>query len=95
MGIFSSPNTNAVMSSVATKFMGVASGTHGTMRSCGVALGMAVVMILFSIYIGEAEITPEYHPAFLKSLQVSFTICAALSFAGVFIQLAGGRAKRR
>jgi EmrB/QacA subfamily drug resistance transporter len=94
VGIFTSPNANVVMSSVATKFMGVASGTHGTMRSCGVALGMAIVMIFFSVYIGEAEITPEYYPAFLTSLKMSFVICAALNFGGIFAQLAGGRVRR-
>jgi len=31
--LFSSPNTNAIMSSVEKKFYGVASGTLGTMRS--------------------------------------------------------------
>ena len=94
VGLFSSANTNAVMSSVEAKFLGVASGTHGTMRSCGMAFGMAVVTILFSIYIGKAQITPENYPAFLTSLKTSFVICAALSFCGIFAQLIGRRPRR-
>jgi predicted MFS family arabinose efflux permease len=94
VGLFTSPNTNAVISAVATKFMGVASGTNGTMRSVGMTLGMALVMILFSIYIGEAQITPEYYPAFLTSMKMSFIVCTALSFVGVFAQLAGGKVSR-
>ena len=93
-GFFSSPNTNAVMSSVEKKFFGVASGTQATMRSCGMALSMGIVMILFSIYIGEAQITPEYYPAFLTSVKVGFIIFAALCFGGIFAQLAGRKARQ-
>jgi MFS family permease len=92
--LFASPNANAVMGSVEKKSLGVASGMQGTMRSCGQMLGMGIVLILFSIYIGEAEITPEYYPAFLASAKVGFTICAALCFSGIFTQLAGGRARQ-
>lgn len=93
-GLFSSPNTNAVMSSVDHRFLGVASGTVATMRSLGMMLSMGVVMILFSIYIGQAEITPDYYPEFLTSVQVGFIIFAVLSFGGILIQLAARRAKQ-
>lgn len=92
-GGFSSPNTNAVMGSVETKFLGVASAAVGTMRSVGMILSMAVIMILFSFYIGDAEITPEYYPAFLLSAKTGFVILAILSFAGMFSQFAGRKAK--
>lgn len=94
VGIFSSPNANAIMSSVEKKFLGVASGTQGTMRSCGQILGMGIVMILFSIYIGETQITPEYYPAFLTSAKVGFIIFAAINLGGIFAQLAGLKARR-
>ncbi len=93
-GLFSSPNTNAVMSSVDNKFLGVASGTVATMRSIGMMLSMGIVMTLFSVYIGQAEITPEYYPAFLTSVQVGFIIFAVLSFVGIFIQLAARKKGR-
>jgi len=94
MGTFASPNANAIMSSVDKKFLGVASGTQGTMRSCGQILGMAIAMILFSIYIGKAQITPEYYPAFLTSMKVGFIIFAAICLSGVFAQLAGLKVRR-
>ncbi len=93
-GLFSSPNTNAVMSSVDKRFFGVASGAVATMRSCGMMMSMAIVMILFSVYIGQARITPDYYPAFLKSVQVGFIIFAILSFVGIFIQFAARKAVR-
>jgi EmrB/QacA subfamily drug resistance transporter len=94
-GLFSSPNTNAVMGSVEKKFFGVASGTLATMRTCGMTLGMGIIMILFSLYIGKVQITPEYYPAFLVSMKVGFIIFAALCFGGVFAQLAGRRIRQK
>jgi hypothetical protein len=94
MGLFSSPNTNAIVGSVDKKFFGVAAGTLGTMRTCGQVLSMGIVMILFSLYIGKAQITPEYYPAFLSSVKVGFIIFAVLCFGGVFAQLVGRKGYR-
>jgi EmrB/QacA subfamily drug resistance transporter len=93
-GFFSSPNTNAVMGSVDKRFFGVASGTVAAMRSIGMMLSMGIVMILFSVYIGQAEITPDYYPDFLISVQVGFIIFTVLSFGGIFIQFAAKKARQ-
>ncbi len=90
-GIFSSPNTNAVMSSVDRRFYGVASGTLGTMRLTGQMFSMALTLLLFALYIGRVQITPEYYPLFLKSMKTAFSISAALCFAGIFASIARGR----
>lgn len=90
-GLFSSPNTNAVMSSVKSNLFGVASGSVATMRSVGMMLSMGIVMILFSVFIGKAQISSS-SPEFLKSVQVGFIIFSALSFISIFIQFA---AKKR
>jgi MFS family permease len=91
-GLFSSPNVNAIMGSVTSKHFGIASGTQATMRSLGMVLSMGIAMILFSIYIGKAQVTPEYYPALLTSMKVGFVIFAALCFGGVLAQLAGRKA---
>ncbi len=88
---FSSPNTNAVMSSVERNFLGVAGGTLGTMRSLGQTLSLAIAMLLFSVYIGRVQITPEYYPLFLKAFKTAFIIFSVLCFAGVFASLARGK----
>ena len=93
-GIFSSPNSNAIMGSVEKKFLGVASGTQGTMRASGQMLGMGIVMIIFSLFIGATQITPEYYPEFLVSVRVAYITFAAISLGGIFSQLAGMRLKR-
>jgi len=90
---FSSPNTNAVMSSVDRRCYGVASATLATMRQIGMTFSMGLVMLIFGIYIGHVQITPEYYPAFVSSVNVIFTIFAILCFGGIFASLARGRVR--
>lgn len=91
---FSSPNTNAVMSSVETKTYGVASATLATMRQIGMMLSMGIAMLIFAIYIGRVEITPEYYSAFVAGMKIAFVIFAALCFVGIFASLARGKLKK-
>ena len=88
---FSSPNTNAIMSSVDRKFYGVASGSVGTMRLLGQMFSMGIATLLFSLYIGRVQITVEYYPVFLKSVKVAFMIFSVLCFGGIFASLARGK----
>lgn len=89
-GLFSSPNQNAIMSSVKQRFYGVASATLATMRQVGMTFSMGIVMLLFAVYLGRVEITPEYHPLFLSSVKTAFIIFTTLCSAGIFISLARG-----
>ncbi len=70
-GFFSSPNTNAIMSSVDKRFYGVASGMNGTMRFLGQMLSMGMAMMIFAIFIGPVEITPDNYPKFF----FKFALC--------------------
>jgi EmrB/QacA subfamily drug resistance transporter len=89
--LFSSPNTNAAMSSIEKRYYGVASGTLGTMRSTGMMFSMGIVMLIFSLYLGRAQITPSFYPLFIKSVKVAFIIFSALCVAGIFASLSRGR----
>jgi len=91
LGIFTSPNTNAIMSSVEKKFLGIASATVATMRLIGQILSMALVMFVFSIVMGRVEITPEYYPLLIKSAKIAFSIFTALCFVGIFSSLGRGK----
>ncbi|HTY81641.1 MAG TPA: MFS transporter [Dehalococcoidales bacterium] len=88
IGLFSSPNTNAIMGSVDKKVLGAVSGTVGTMRNIGMMLSLGIMMVLFSAFIGSAEITPPFYPQFLTSARVGFAIFAGLCLMGVFSQFA-------
>jgi len=91
--LFSSPNTNAVMSSIERRFYGVGSATLGTMRLTGQMLSMGIAMIIFALKIGSARITPDYYPLFLTSTKTAFMIFASLCFGGIFASLARGKVR--
>ena len=91
--LFSSPNTNAVMSSAPKTAYGVASAMVATMRQIGMVLSMGVAMLMFALYIGRVQITPEYYPLFQESMQTSFIIFAILSLGGIFASLARGKVR--
>jgi len=57
-------------------------------------LSMGVAMLLFAVYMGRVQITPEYYDAFLTSVRVAFIIFACLCFGGIFASLARGRVQR-
>ncbi|MDD5190603.1 MAG: MFS transporter [Dehalococcoidales bacterium] len=88
--LFSSPNTNAIMSSADQKVYGFASATLATMRQIGMMLSMGVVMVVFAMVIGKVKITQENHPAFITSTHVIFLIAAISCFAAIFASLARG-----
>jgi len=93
LALFSSPNTNAVMSSVEKRSYGVASGILGTMRLIGQMLSMGTAMLLITLYLGRGQITPENHPLFLQSSKVAFALFALLCSGGAFASLARGRGR--
>jgi EmrB/QacA subfamily drug resistance transporter len=92
-GLFSSPNTNAIMSSVERRYYGVASGAVGTMRLTGQMLSMGIATLIFAVNIGRAQITPDVYPQFMKSLRIAFVVFACLCFLGVFASLARGNVR--
>jgi len=93
-GFFSSPNTNAIMSSVEKKFYGSASGMVGTMRLTGQMFSMGIIMLLFSLYLGKVRITPEYHDLFMRCARTGFLVFAILCFTGIFASLSRGNMHR-
>lgn len=87
LGLFSSPNTNAIMGSVERSSYGVASGTLGTMRLTGQMLSMGIAMMALAVYVGNSPITPDLHPAFLEGMQISMVLFAVMCTAGIFFSL--------
>ena len=90
-GLFSSPNTNAVMGAVGKRHLGVASAALGTMRLTGQMLSAGLTMMIFALVMGRVPIEPSVYPLFLRSVRIAFMLFAALCAAGVFASLARGR----
>jgi len=87
-GLFSSPNSNAIMSSVEKKHLGVASGVVGTMRMIGQMMSMGIAMMLLSLFIGKQTINPTTYPGLLSAMKTGFIIFSILSILGIFASLA-------
>ena len=92
-GLFSVPNANAVMSSVESRSHGMASGMLSTMRITGTTFSMGIAVLIFSIYLGKVQITPETYPVFLRCIKLAFVFSAVLCFGGVFASLARGNVR--
>jgi EmrB/QacA subfamily drug resistance transporter len=92
-GLFSSPNTNAIMSSVEKRFFGTASGAVGTMRSLGMMVSMGIATVIFNIYMGRSQINPQQYYLLIKSIKVAFAVSTILCFVGVFASFARGDLK--
>jgi MFS family permease len=93
-GLFSSPNTNAVMCSVEKRYLGVASAALGTMRLTGQMMSAGTTMMIFALFMGRVPIEPPLYPLFLTSARFAFAFFALLCVAGVFASLARGNRGR-
>lgn len=88
--LFSSPNTNAIMSSVESRFYGLASGTLATMRLTGQMVSMAIIMLIFTIHTKDVPLAREGASSFLSSQHSAFITLFLLCSIGIFASLARG-----
>jgi len=89
--LFSSPNVNAIMSSVQKKYYGVASATLGTMRLTGQMSSMGITMLIFAVILGDQPISGANSFLLLKSTRFIFAILAVICCGGIFASLARGK----
>jgi len=90
-GMFSSPNTNAIMGSVDRKYLGVASATVGTMRLTGQMMSMGIATLILQVFIGNNPISAQYTAEFMTSMRTTFIVFVVLCIVGLFSSLARGR----
>lgn len=88
-GLFSSPNTNMVMSSVDRKFYGIASATISTMRTTGMMFSMAIASLSLHLFMGEQKISESNIDSFIHSSKFIFFVFTALCIVGTFSSLFG------
>ena len=85
--MFSSPNTNAVMSCVEKEDYGVASSILATMRSIGHTFSMVIVTITVTVLASDMALADVPADVLIKVIRVSFIVFTAICIAGVFISL--------
>lgn len=88
--LFSSPNTNAIMSSVERRHFGTASALVATMRVLGQMNSMILVALMFALVIGQVEIVPEHYGALQRALSYCFAIAALLCLPGIYFSAVRG-----
>jgi len=93
IGIFITPNTVVIMSSVEPRQYGVASGMIGTMRTLGMVTSMTTATVTFSLLMGGQSVTKQTIPFFLSSMRICLVIFAVFSCCGMLASL--GRAQRK
>lgn len=89
--LFSSPNTNAVMSSVSNTEYGMASATLGTMRLVGQTMSMGITLMIFAILMGKEAHGSANIEGLMSSIHFAFFIFAVLCFIGIFFSLKRGK----
>ncbi len=103
MGMFSSPNTSAIMGCVSKEQLGVASGTLSTMRTVGQSLSLVVMGALVATVASTAVVselfsgggpTPAGTEGFVSGMSLAFTVSAGIAFAGAVTSLARGKVIR-
>lgn len=92
--LFSSPNVNAVMGSVDKHQYSVGSAILASSRIIGQVFSMGFTVLVFSVFLGKAEINPSNYPAFLKSMKVLFILFAIFCVGSVAASLARGNVRK-
>ena len=84
-GLFSAPNTNAVMSYVRAAQYNQASGMIAVFRQTGMMLSMGLATCLISIFMGtDTAIEPSNYEVFIDILRYAWVICISFSVVGIF-----------
>lgn len=85
--IFSSPNTNAILSLVKKEEYAIANSILSTMRTFGQSLSMAVVTIIVGMTLGNVALEHSTPENLVKTMHIMFVICIVMCVAGVFLSL--------
>lgn len=89
--VFSSPNMNAIMTSVEKTDYGFASGVAGSMRLLGQTLSMGLAQLVFAVFLGAVRLTPEIYPQFMQSIKVALVLFSVICAAGIYPSFARGK----
>ncbi len=78
-GLFSTPNSNSIFGSVAETKLGIVSALLNLARMMGQMMGMAMITLLISFYIGKTKINPDQYESLFMVLR--WTLALSFSFA--------------
>ena len=93
MGLFSTPNTNAIMSSVPLKYAPTASASQATMRTIGQIMSLGLLTLIFAWIMGSLQLSTKYAAMIVQASQTICLICTGVCILAVFASLVGIRSK--
>ena len=93
MGLFSSPNMNAIMSSVPPKYAPTASASQATMRTIGQTMSLGLLTLVFAWVMGNLKLAPQYAGMIVQASQTICLICTLACILAEFASLVGIRSK--
>ena len=93
MGLFSSPNMNAIMSSVPPKDAPTASASQATMRTIGQTMSLGLLTLIFALVMGNLPLSTQYADMIVQSSQIICTISMCACILSIFASLVGIRSK--
>jgi MFS family permease len=85
VALFSSPNTNAIMSCVSPQDYGVASSLTSTMRTMGQIVSMAIITVIMNMALGATPIGEAGKDNLVYSMRTGFTIFVCICVVGAFL----------
>lgn len=91
--LFSSPNTNAILSCVDKTDYGVANSIVATMRTYGQSSGMAILSVITASILGSGSLETSPAADIIQMIRICFLVFAGVCIAGLFFSLARDRSK--
>ncbi len=89
MGLFTTPNTNAIMSSVPPKETTNASAAQSAMRTIGQTMSLGLLTLVFAWIMGSLNLSSEYAGLIVQSSQLVALICTIVCIVAIFASLVG------
>ena len=93
MGLFTTPNTNAIMSSVPPNETPNASAAQSAMRTMGQTVSMCLLTLVFAWIMGSLKLSSQYSHLIVQSSQLICLICTVICIIAIFASLVGIRSK--
>ena len=93
MGLFSSPNMNAIMSSVPPKDAPTASASQATMRTIGQTMSLGLLTLIFAWVMGSLPLATQHAGLIVESSHIICAISTAACVLSIFASLVGIRSK--
>ena len=94
-GLFSSPNMNAIVSSVDEKDAAFASAGQLTTRAIGQAMSLGLLTVVFSWIMGDLVFSLGYASLIVRAIQIIFIVCVFTNILSIVASFIGIRADHK